>query len=257
MPAVYDFEAEERKRKQISLVATSVIMLLLFLLTYFLVIVHGQVPNPEENQWIAAGRIDFGDMTEGSKDINNFFEASETPSENAPSSTAQDDPTPSNNTEPIISSSEPSEVSAPPAEEKPKKKKVKVKRTAETLNDETSGGSNHGNNSSGTGNRGTPNSPVLDPEGLYAWGTGEGDGLNGRVPLALPQPKYEVDEEAKITFEIVISPDGRVKSVTAKTIGTSPELKKAGMDAIKKWRFNAIESGKIQKTRVTIRFKLK
>lgn len=258
MQWIHNFEAEERERSRKSLLTTIVTMLALLIAAYWWTIVRSEVPNPAENQWIAAGRIDFGNMTEGSQEVNNFLDPSATPSDKlTQAEAAESEPTPSNNEEPEISSPNPSEVSAPPAEEKPQKKKIKKKRTAEMLDGESNGGSNHGNNHSGTGNRGTPDSPVLDPDGLYAWGTGDGDGLNGRIPLTLPQPKYEIDEETKITFEIIISPDGRVKSVTAKTLGTSPELKKAGMDAIKRWRFNAIDSRKNQKTHVTIRFKLK
>lgn len=256
MDWTHSFEAEEQQRSRRSLIATTGIMLALLILTYWWTIIYGEVPNPEENQWLTAGRIDFGDMTEGSQEVNNFLAPAENPAEE-PAQTKTAESTPTSNEDPLVSSAEPSEVTTPAEEEKPKKKTVKRKRTAETLGSESSGGSNHGDKSSGTGNRGTPDSPVLDPAGLYAWGTGEGNGLNGRVPLALPQPKYEVDEETKITFEITISPDGRVKSVTAKTLGVSPELKKAGIDAIKKWRFNAIDTGKNQKTRVTIRFKLK
>lgn len=122
-----------------------------------------------------------------------------------------------------------------------------------------SGGANSGKGGD-VGNAGSPDIKNLDPEGMYDFGAGAGGGgggLKGRKAITLAKPKYDAQQEGRIKYEFVVDPNGDV--VFAKVIPpiTKPSIEKAGLEAIKKWKFSKSNSDENQTVRVTITFKLK
>ena len=288
---------ELNKNQKISLAVSGGIMVVLITIFYFVVIITIKNPPENADKYEVVGAIDFGNYTNGSGDVNNFSDPSPTPGEGnalaSASAASEPDEAPAEQPQETETLAQDQEESVPvekkvvkkktKTQEKaePKKKKKKKKKTqaaepqkAETVLEEDaqtqianhnpdkskpkgkSGGSNEGDAKSGVGNQGRPDSPVLDPNGLYTFGSG-GNGLKGRTPISLPKPEYKVQADAKITFELTIAPSGKVKKVKPVTLSSSSDLKNAGMNAIYKWRFNAIDDDSDQITRVTITFKLK
>ncbi|MCB9233436.1 MAG: energy transducer TonB [Bacteroidia bacterium] len=260
---------------------TAGVTLLLLLLMSFWIAMRGMIPPPGEKQYIAAGSIDFGDWNEGSQNVNNLEKTVPNPSESAPSQSnpqpVQESSSPPVVTPPndVISSTAEEEVTTPKQNEVKQETKVTPKEAvkpvtetktepkdtksdSQTDSDKNNPNANTGANdgkSNTPGNKGRPDTQVLDPNGLYSWGEGPGT-LNGRIPVLLGEPIYNVQQEAKLTFEFVISPDGTVKYVKP-PVTNNPGLKKAGMDAIRKWKFNEVEQSMGDQTsRVTILFKL-
>ena len=281
-------ELEEQEKKDLKNSFFITFLLILFLIPLLIVwnAVMGTIPPPEDEQYEVAGSIDFGNYTEGSKKINNFEAPSETPSEEPE---ADPEPTPvveeasqpvTNTNEQIItteaeeaetetvSNTQPVENPKPsitpkvsePVKETPKEKEQPKTETVTETKTVTkpkaqTGGSDHGDSNT-PGNRGRDDTQVLDPNGMYTFGEG-GNGLHGRKPLDLPNPRYLVQQEARLKFEFIISPDGTVKYVKP-PITSNIGLKKAGMDAIYKWKFEPVPDGEgDQKTSVSITFKLK
>ena len=248
------------------------------------------------------GRPDFGDGSEGNRDVNNFDPSVENPTPPAPNA-AQSTPTatPISTPQPAataaekgeskaLTSNDDSPVSVPdkgkdikkddkkPTVPQPPQKPVtptkpadtKPTTTPATTNNTTkpattttttgSGGSNSGQTGT-VGNVGSPDIKHLDPDGMYdfgAGGGGNGGGLKGRKPLSLSKPKYDVQQEGKVTFEFVVDPSGEVVYAKAVPPISKPALAKAGIDAIKNnWKFSKINSDENQTIRVTMTFKLK
>jgi len=282
-------EAQDRKARQQSAIATTIIVLVALLLCLLWRGLRMGVPPAVGEKYEMLGRIDFGDMNIGSQNINNFEEAVENPTESSSSSEpeptettpAEADPTPP---DPVVTTTKPQETSTPeptkPTKPKPTKPKpTKPEPTKPTkpeptkpeptkpkptntndnkpTNDNGQSGSNHGDGGD-VGNQGTPNTTILDPDGLYSFGTGGGGGLKGRQPLSLDKPRYSVQEEGVLTFEFFIGRDGKVLYVKALP-NNKPGLAAAGKAAIKKWKFSKVGSSgpERQKVRVSITFKLK
>ncbi len=70
--------------------------------------------------------------------------------------------------------------------------------------------------------------------------TNQGEGK--RKPTAKIQPKYpalarQLKLSGKVKLELIVTPDGRVKDT--RTIGGSPVLVSAALDAIRMWRYEA------------------
>ncbi len=219
------------------------VFIVLFLLSWFIVVLRGTIPPEDENPYITVGRIDFGDAIAGSGTQNTW----------QPSGVAQPTQETASEAEDLITSETPSEVSAGDASEQATEEETIDPEALFEPGEEQ--GTSQGEEDL-IGNRGNPLSPVLDPKGLFQFGEGE-YGLQGRIPLALPEPSYQVDKETRVTYEFSIAPDGRVIHVKPLTLTTAPELIQAGKEAIYQWRFNAIKEDKIQKARVTITFKLR
>ncbi len=242
---------EERRIKVRSALATFLIVSLLALLSWFWVIMRDTIPPKDENPYEVVGRIDFGNFTSGSQNKNTF-------SDPGVQETAPPQPQPQETSENIETTPQPSETSintsSGPQEETPRQETPEEQIDEEGLFE--LGESNEGESPDGIGNEGRPDSPVLDPKGLYSFGDGA-NGLQGRIPLALPQPEYTVNKETKITYEFVINPAGNVIKVKPITYSTATELVNAGKRAIYKWKFNRINSDKNQTARVTITFKLR
>lgn len=290
-----ELEAEERKNERISAVATTVIMIILLLLSVLYTVYRNRVPPPGVKEYEVLGAIDFGDYKQGSRNINSFERAVENPSPPSKQESSkpveevqvtESAPPPA----PPVVTPAPSPVTLPkpPEVKKPDPKPDPPKTTTPTpkppkevtpepekpKNDsqnnnsssnsddellyepsDNPSGSNQGQGGD-VGNSGTPDVKVLDPDGLYDFGTGSTGGLKGRSPLALPKPKYDVQEEGILEFELTIKPDGTVAFVKAMPTNKLG-LKKAGIDAIMNWRFTPVQGGGNQKVRVKINFKLK
>ena len=259
-----------RKIKQKSAGITAGIGIVLVLISLLWTFVETADPPLFEVLSEGSGGVDFGNWVEGSGNINNFEDPSPHAGEGKAKVIQNTQMASSDEKTTLSGEAEESEVTAPPVKEtKDKDKKntqnqdkpkeiVKNDNSPVNLNNNNSyqtGGSNHGN-SDQIGNRGRDDVKILDNDGLYAFGSGE-EGLQGRKPISLPKPVYEVEAEAKITYEFTIAPNGTVKNVKALTLSSNSELKNAGIKAIYKWKFEPIEQDKIQKTKVTITFKLK
>lgn len=284
-------EREERRNQRISGIITTTLMLLLLLISFLWTAYRNRVPPPGAKEYEVLGAIDFGDYKNGSRSVNNFEKAVENPVEapkaaskpvpqaevadknpppvkevvtEAPSPVSQ--PQPQVEPDPTPNPSPPQTVTEPKPEPVPETKNNTSDAPEPSIDDdllydpnEGTTGSNHGDAESGTGNAGTPDVKVLDPDGLYSFGTGTGGGLKGRSPLDLPQPKYTVQEEGELKFEFLIKPDGTV--AYAKLVGVTDKLglKQAGIAAIMKWRFSKAPPGSSgnQRVQVTIKFQLK
>ncbi len=261
---------EYQKIKQKSAGITVTFAILLLILSFLWTFVETTDPPLFEVLSEGSGGVDFGNWVEGSGNVNNFEDPSPNPGEGKANAIENVKTSPSNEKATLSGEAEESEVTSPPVketkekdkknqnQEKPKeivKNDNPATNTNTNSNSNSSGGSNHGN-SDQVGNHGRDDVRILDNDGLYAFGSGE-EGLQGRKPISLPKPVYEVEAEAKITYEFTIAPNGTVKNVKALTLSSNAELKNAGIKAIYKWKFEPIEQDKIQKTKVTITFKLK
>lgn len=288
-----ELEAEERKNQMISAVATTVIMIILLLLSLVWKAYRERIPPPG-GDYEMLGAIDFGNYKQGSRQVNNFERPVEDPAETPQPEAARPIETPQvaeTTPQPVkeVTTEAPSPVTQPlppkevkndpipkptttvkPAE--PKKEPTETQNDTGTSNNSSQptteptkpsdkpSGSNHGTDASGTGNSGTPDVKTLDPSGLYTFGSGGDGGLKGRSPVSLPYPVYNVQEEGELTFEFLIDRAGNVAHVKLIGLTDKPGLKKAGMDAIKNWRFTSVSSGQgadLTPVRVKIRFKLK
>ncbi|MEM6265516.1 MAG: energy transducer TonB [Bacteroidota bacterium] len=285
------FEAEARRNHRISLVSTIIIMLMFLALSFIWQGLRSLLPPPGEKEYQVIGAVDFGDYKMGSQDINTLEESVEDPSE-APQEQvaapreveeAETQPTPA----PPITQEEPSPVVEPvkePAKEKiptepetvkppepvkdpPKtndtgkdKQEVKVDDPKPAKNDDKPAGSNQGELETGTGNAGLPDSKEFDDRYSFQWGTSQGSGMSPRTYVDLPFPRYNVQEEGQLTFEFVILPNGRVGGVRLVGLTNKANLKRLGIEAIRKWKFTPLKPGQPQvnqKAQVTISFKLK
>ncbi|MEO0581206.1 MAG: hypothetical protein AAF135_03190 [Bacteroidota bacterium] len=293
----------EAQNERISATITTIIMLLLASLLFISQLFREREMQQigDDDKYEVMGSIDFGDFSQGSRNINNFDPPVENPTpspnpqpqpvqqpqQNTPAPAAPTEaatpsdanPTPSE----IITSEAPAPVTQPPATDpQPQETPPTTPTTVETNTpqeespnntgsssdpseeedeefltfENTGGGSNDGNADSGTGNSGADDVKVLDPDGLYSFGVGEGQGLIGRKPITLTKPSYTVQEEGRITYKFTIGPDGSVQSVRAVSLVQPNQLgiKKAGELAIYRWKFS---KGKRQTVTVTITFKLK
>lgn len=240
---------EEKQIQRKSMLYTFIILFFFILISWFWFALRGLYPPVEREKYEIVGAIDFGDLSEGSQDVNTFEKPSERPSPDKPveemSEPQPDQPV----QEEIISTEQPSETQVQTTVDKPKKViDWNIK----------SGGANDGK-SDKAGNKGSPDAAVLNPDGMYAFGDGD-YGLMGRKVIQSQKPIYNVQDDSRITYELVIAPNGTVKDVIPRTLSTSSALTQSGKDALRKWKFNDISShpnAKDQRLRVTITFKLK
>ncbi len=284
-----ELEAQERRHERISAIITTAIMILLLLISLVWRAFRMRVPPPGEKAYEMVGAIDFGDYSQGSRNINNFQEAVPNPtpapsqsssSSNAEAAPSSSTPSPSNEmTQPDLApvsqpdprptTPEPNpaptqpETPAPSPEPSPSPSPSESDNSSSQQQQEeelefdlSSGGSNQGNEENSTGNSGTPDVKVLDPNGLYSFAEGGQGGLEGRRPLSLPNPAYNTQEEGQLTFEFVIAPNGSISYVKALP-NNKPNLAEAGKNAIRRWRFNSKPGAAPQRVRVTIKFKLR
>ncbi len=263
MQTVIDFDNESSQRRRKSALLTALILSACLVICFFTVVVHTTNPPPHITEYELTGAIDYGDWNEGSQNINTFEKSSANPD---PAKPAPKAPAPAE--KPVtevpddkeeLTDPDPEEETVPvkePVRPKKPEKSEKTEKTTPPKSENAKGGANHGNTPGGVGNRGTPDYPILDPNGLFEFGSGA-DGLRGRKPISTPAPKYRVQQETRLTFEFVIAPKGNVKSVRPVKLGSAPALVKAAKEAIMKWKFNAISTENDQKCKVTFTFKLK
>ena len=279
--------AEEKRDQRISMAITAAIVLLMIIAGIFWSGHFSLMPPPGEEEFEVVGAVDFGDGRMGSRDVNTKDEPvpdpTENPAEAKPAPVEQPTPTPQPTppkpaADPVVTQTDPSPVSTPKPDPKPKpnttpkptetkpstkpddgKAKEEVKADPKPNADPKPGGSNQGDANTGTGNAGIPDAPI-DDRFKFNFNPGGGGGGGFRAPISLPYPKYTTQEEAKLTFEFVIGADGLVKTVKLVGLTNQVGLKRAGIDAIRKWKFSKIPSNKPQGTqtaRVDITFKLK
>ena len=277
---------EEKRNLRVSGVWTAVIMTILLLLTLIFTAYRNRVPPPVK-KYEVMGAIDFGDMRNGSKNVNTRERAvanpvdkptpttepqpAPTPVEAAPTPPKEitttrptpvskpdppkvKDPTPvpdppKTTTPKQTQNTTPSKPTPTPTESKPKTDEKPVL----TLDDES--GSNDGDNPSGTGNQGTPQSPVLNDNALYTFGAGL-KGPSARGYISITDPVYNCQEEGDLKIEFDILPDGSVGRIK-RPISTNTCLVQAAMAAIRSWKFTAAPGAPVLSTNVIIKFRLR
>ncbi|GIV24167.1 MAG: hypothetical protein KatS3mg025_1826 [Bacteroidia bacterium] len=222
---------DERRARSISGLVTLLALLLFFLIAYLWVIVRGTIPPQDENPYIVAGRIDFG-----------YTQAAGSPSPKAPSSLAEESP---------ITTPEPSPVKIPHAS---KSAKRSPSPTTPPTNAEES--DEEETETFESGGRPDASQPGDLGQGLLEWGEGE-EGLQNRRLMYFVAPRYTVQKEARIKFELFVQPDGSVSRARALNLQAPPELRQAGEEAIRQWRFSPIAGNQVQRITVTIRFRLR
>ncbi|MEM8888573.1 MAG: hypothetical protein AAGD28_11375 [Bacteroidota bacterium] len=276
--------AQERKNIRVSAVTTTAIMVILALLCLIFTAYRNRVPPPGK-KYEVLGAIDFGDMREGSKNVNTRERSVPDPVENPTPKPTPPQPTPqpveaAPTPPPRVTTPKPTPVAVPdppvkkpepveqPKVEKPQEPKPTPKPTntqtkptetkpadkPSTNTDSRPSGSNDGSADSGTGNKGTPNTTVLNKDGLYSFGEGIG-GSNGRGILSIRDPDYKCQEEGTLTFKFQIMPNGSVGRVF-RPISNKRCLVQIGMAAIRGWKFTSSPGAGVLETNVTIRFKL-
>ncbi|WNJ16550.1 energy transducer TonB [Pontibacter sp. G13] len=274
---------QERRNERISAAITTVIMVVLLLLAMLWIGQMSRTMTVEMKEYEAVAAFDFGDYTNGSRNVNNYQKPTptpqETPTQEAAPSQAEVSETNPSQTEHITSEA-PSDVVEPdppvvddptpdppktvtPTETQPTETDNSNQQQQQTLDDDllyeasdSPSGSNQGTNDSGTGNQGSTDLKKLDPKGMYDFGSGSDNGLNGRQGLSLGYPNYDCQEEGQVTFEFYVRTDGSVSSVKTVGVVNTPCLKRRGIEAIRKWKFSKVSGNREQRLRVTIRFKL-
>lgn len=274
-------EQKEKQDKQMSAAITLGISVALLFAFMFWVGLTGMVPPPDEPQWKTVGRIDFGTDALGALKVNNFQDPSPKPADKPKSNPKPkktetnpkpqvSDPAPKQNKsttesdQTVVESTNPTPPNPTPTNNpKPKTEDATTDQTADPNKSDTKpndnpksdGGSNHGDTDK-TGNKGNPKSKVLDINGAFQFGDGIG-GEGGRAPLSLPLEDYNIQKEGRITFDFIISTNGEVVYVKARS-NTQPELAELGKKNIKKWKFEEVDPGRGRlKTSVTITFRLR
>lgn len=236
------YEKDERKSRQQSLLLTVAVVGGFLVLAYFWVVLRGTIPPADENPYMVVGRVDFGGpagnpppgppATGGglpSPDRPSVKEAPLSPKGEKLVTSPAPSPVKSPSTASPTPESEPSSAT-PPAEEE---------EEWETFQP----GPGEGTAGGGTGTD-------------FQFGDGT-EGLQNRRLLHFVLPRYIVQKEARIKFELFVLPDGRVSHAKALSLQAPPELKRLGEEAILQWRFNPIATNEIQRMTVTIRFRLR
>lgn len=228
------YAQDEARARRISALLTGFVLLGLFLLAYFWVLLRGTIPPEDENPYIIAGMMDFGSL--------------QTPGTVKPATSAGTPP------EPIITTPEPSPTQVPPTKPTPQPSAPASNPSdadaaeAEEEEEETElfqpGGAPDASTSGDLG------------KGMLEFGEGD-EGTAQRRLIYFVAPRYTVQREARVKFELFVQPDGRVSHARALDLQAPPELKRAGEEAILQWRFNPISRNQIQRMTVTIRFKLR
>jgi TonB family protein len=76
-----------------------------------------------------------------------------------------------------------------------------------------------------------------------------------RPPLRYPQAAYEADVEGSVVVEVVLAPDGTVRSVTVLKVDPPGwGFEEAAVEGVKRWRFQP--SGREVKFKTIVDFKI-
>ncbi|GHT53083.1 cell envelope biogenesis protein TonB [Bacteroidia bacterium] len=244
-----------------------VLLLLLLLLLSFAFLTA--VPKPEEEAILAV----FEEITEVPK-----VGVSEPKGDLLPesSSAAPDEPVPANSSrpqpaqspdKPIIAGDEPSPIEVPPpptaaelaeqkrrAEEEAKRKKEAESRAK--INTQVANALAGSKGSGAATASGTA-------RGTDAVGSGAGEGSSSSFNLAgrtgvLQSPVYSAQEEGIILLSITVDPQGNVisASVRSGTTISNAQMRNSAIDAAKRTKFNAINSGGNATGTITYKYKL-
>ncbi len=215
---------DERRARRWSLLVTLLILAILLVFAPLWVLFQGSIPPEDEKPYIVVGRLDFGSAPKPQAEVS-------TPTQQAP--------------EPVITSPAPAPVRATPqpAPSEPAPPSSEVPSEEEEDVESLFG-------------QGDASADSDLAAGMFEFGEGE-EGLQNRKLLYYVLPKYSVQKEARVKYELFIEPDGRVSRVRVLGVGAPQELKLAGEEAIRQWRFSPVSTGKVQRLTVTIRFKLR
>jgi hypothetical protein len=251
----------EAKDQRKSAMITSAFALLLLLASLFWTAMAGVIPPVGQPSWKTIGMIsDFGNLTEGSSNVDNFQPPSPTPADrpkvDQSNPSVKSNPTPSPKV--VESSTQSNQTVAPSNTNTQTTNNNSTTQTNNTATNNSTksqnGGSNDGQGKT-PGNFGNPNSKTLDGNGMFDFGPGIG-GTAGRKPVKLDLPKYNVQQEAKIKFNFIILPDGKVAFVKSEAT-PYPDLARVGKEAIERWRFSEVDENEGNlKTSVVITFRL-
>ena len=222
------YQADEKKARRTSLLLTSLLLAILAGLAYLWVIFRGTIPPEDENPYIVVGQFDFG--------------------QSLPSAGSAPPPTVENvspkSEEPVVTSPAPVKAPAKPSPG-PSAESSEAEEEEEEVESFTQGQGQTDASSEGD-----------LAAGMFEFGEGA-EGLQNRKLVYYVLPRYTVQKEGRVKYELYILPDGRVDRVRALTVGASPELKRAGEEAILQWRFSPVASNQVQRITVTIRFRLR
>ncbi len=218
-------QTDEKTARRTSLFITGLLLVFFAIVAYVWVIFRGTIPPEDENPYIVVGQFEFG------QGLPSGGRAPAQPVESPPRRVE----------EPVITSAVPAPVQAPtqpsPA---PSHEESEDDEEVESFTQGQSDASSESDLSAS----------------MFEFGQGE-EGLQNRKLLHYVLPRYTVQREGRVKYELYILPDGRVERVRALTVGAAPELKRAGEEAILQWRFSPIASQQVQRVTVTIRFRLR
>lgn len=221
---------DEARARRLSALLTLIFLILFFLAAYFWVLLRGTIPPEDENPYIIAGMIDFGyTQTPGMVRPTQGGDAA---------------------IEPVITTPEPAPVQVQPTPPVPQLPEHPSSDSAEETQEEEE------TELFEPGGAPDASTPGDLGKGLLEFGEGD-EGTAQRRLIYFVAPRYTVQKEARVKFELFVLPDGRVSHARALDLQAPPELKRAGEEAILQWRFNPIPRNQIQRMTVTIRFKLR
>jgi outer membrane biosynthesis protein TonB len=223
-------EQEERKRRNRSLLLTALITMLL-VLSGFIVLWRDTVPPGNQVQYRTVGAVDFGNQQEGSQDVNTKQKPSPKPKPDQKKEQVKQTP---QKQEEVVTQEE-SPVSQPKAKETQAAKPQPKDEPVEAMQFD-GGGSNQGDAQDQAGNRGQPKAKQFSKgRGGYKFGDMKGLGFYGAGP---EMPRYDVEEEGQIVFELKIGPDGVVRQVKAVQInGNLVTMKNRTKEKLQNTRF--------------------
>lgn len=201
--------------------------------------------------------VEFGDFARGRpvqaapEETQAEAEPAETTPTTPPETEPNEEPPAEEQTQPVDVPDQEAEVTdeenvPPPDEEKipPQTEDEPVKKEQQEENTSTnSSGADEGDPGEGTTEQKTA------PYNI--------EGLN-RDPLFSPLPRYAEKVDATIRVRITVDPRGRIVQRVPLLKG-SPELEQAVMEALQRWRFNALPPGVPQENQtgvITFRFRL-
>lgn len=209
-------------------------------------------PQPQPLGFV---EVEFGEFAEGRP-----VQATPEPTEEAASETTepepepetpQDEPPTEEATEPVELPDQEEEVqdpeSVPPPEEETIPPEPQPEDEQDAQQEENTSTSESGAESGADGEGSTEErSAPYNIEGL------------DRDPVYAPLPAYPEQEDATIRVRITVDPRGQIVQRVPLLKG-NPQLERAVMDALQRWRFNALPANAPQETQtgvITFRFRL-
>jgi len=235
--APVDLKPLEQQIRLRSFIITVVIMAIIAVIVLFINAVYIVLPiQPEREEYSVLGTIDFGNMTEGSANVNTTAPPSPNPSENSNTPTQHSARVVSSPTN-VVTGNEPSPVSRPSTPNaNPTQAAEPTDRVDNPMTLDNPGGSNDGEGNN-IGNAGVDGAPLTNGNGLM-WG--EGTGRGRRLINNYQRPVYDVNEEGEMEFELIILPNGTVRDVRIVRSCMCPTMSRRSIDKLKALRFNRV-----------------